>query len=99
MRKGNFTHIGLQVNSNDIYLCKSIEREVEIAETTKTPIEATAPTIFTERKDGVLPQYDIRTDRWKIAQRAMDKVAASYEAKRADWIKLNSDDKSAEVSA
>lgn len=40
--------------------------------------------IYTERKDGVLPQYDIRTDRWELAQEAMDKVNEAREAKADD---------------
>ena len=31
------------------------------------------PTIYTEKKDGVLPEYDIRTDRFEVAIDAMDK--------------------------
>lgn len=42
------------------------------------------PTIYTEKKDGVLPEYDIRTDRFEVAIDAMDKInqsAASQIAK------------------
>ena len=46
------------------------------------PIDNTAPLLYTERKDGVLPQYDIRTDRWAMAMAAMDKVTKSNRAKR-----------------
>ena len=38
------------------------------------PIEDGAPIIYTERKDGVNPAYNIRTDRWEIAQDAMEQV-------------------------
>lgn len=43
--------------------------------------------IYTERKDGVLPVYNIRTNRWILAQEAMEKVSKSNEAKRFDRIK------------
>lgn len=42
------------------------------------------PTIYTEKKDGVLPEYDIRTDRFEVAIDAMDKInqsAANHIAK------------------
>lgn len=42
------------------------------------------PIIYTEKKDGVLPEYDIRTDRFEVAIDAMDKInqsAASQIAK------------------
>lgn len=35
------------------------------------------PTIYTEKKDGVLPEYDIRTDRFEVAIEAMDKINQS----------------------
>lgn len=35
------------------------------------------PTIYTEKKDGVQPEYDIRTDRFEIAIEAMDKINQS----------------------
>lgn len=35
------------------------------------------PTIYTEKKDGVLPEYDIRTDRFEVAINAMDKINQS----------------------
>lgn len=48
----------------------------------KEPIEGGAKIEYTERKDGVLPQYDIRTDRFNIALEASDKVHRSEYAKR-----------------
>ena len=48
----------------------------------KEPITDGAPEIFTERKDGVISAYNIRTDRWEIASTAMDKVSGSIEARR-----------------
>lgn len=38
------------------------------------PITDGAPLIFTEKKDGVLPELNIRTDRFEIANNAMDAV-------------------------
>lgn len=35
------------------------------------------PTIYTEKKDGVLPEYDIRTDRFEVAIEAIDKINKS----------------------
>ena len=45
------------------------------------PITDGAPIIYTEKKDGVRPEFDIRTDRWEIAQSAMDLANASKIAK------------------
>lgn len=35
------------------------------------------PTIYTEKKDGVLPECDIRTDRFEVAIEAIDKINQS----------------------
>lgn len=35
------------------------------------------PTIYTEKKDGVQPEYDIRTDRFEVAIDAIDKINQS----------------------
>lgn len=35
------------------------------------------PTIYTEKKDGVMPENDIRTDRFEIAIDAIDKINQS----------------------
>lgn len=52
------------------YIEKKVRRITENGE----PIEDGAPIIYTERKDGVNPAYNIRTDRWDIAQDAMEQV-------------------------
>ena len=52
----------------------------------KEPITDGAPIVFTEKKDGVLPQFNIRTDKWEIALDAMDKVQASRIAKSKQFM-------------
>lgn len=41
------------------------------------------PTIYTEKKDGVQPEYDIRTDRFEVAIDAIDKINQSMASKVA----------------
>ena len=45
------------------------------------PITDGAPLVYTKRSDGVKPEYDIRTDKWDIAQENMRKVAESKKNK------------------
>lgn len=59
-----------------------IEDKVRRLMDEKSPINDGAPIIYTERKDGVLPAYDIRTDRWEIAQKAMEENMKAISAKR-----------------
>ncbi len=61
---------------------ETIETKIERILNNKEPITDGAPQIFTERKDGVVAAYNIRTDRFEIACEAMDKVSASITAKR-----------------
>lgn len=63
------------------YEGETIETKCARITQTKEPISDGAPIIYTEKKDGVRPEYDIRTDRWDIAQEAMDKVNAAKIAK------------------
>jgi hypothetical protein len=60
---------------------ESIENKIVRLVTNKEPIEDGAPLIFTEKKDGVLAGYNVRTDRWEVAAEAMDYVAKSEIAK------------------
>lgn len=60
----------------------SIEELMRKALHSKEPIEATAKIQYSERKDGVLPQFDIRTDRFEMAMLATDRVHASAAAQR-----------------
>lgn len=73
---------GTIIEKNESYTGEPLEIILSRITQTKEPIDASAPIIYTERKDGVLPQYDIRTDKWEIAQEAMGKVAATQIAKR-----------------
>lgn len=87
MRKPNYTYNEGIESKNDIYEGKSLEREIEQAETTKAPIVAEAPMIYTSRKEGVVAAYDIRADRFDLAQQAMGELAKTYQARRDDAIK------------
>lgn len=80
-------HKGLKVN-------KSTQEEprqykLKRAMISGEPIEGAAPTIYTERADGVKPEYDIRADTWEIARDAMNALSKSKIAKREEVFKDN----------
>lgn len=62
---------------------ESIEQKVARIVQNKEPIKDGAPEIYTDRKDGVLPAYNIRTDRWDVALMAMDTIHKAEAAKTA----------------
>jgi len=63
-----------------------IEQKVERIMVNKEPIEDGAPVIHTERKFGVLPEYDIRTDRFDLALEATGHIERSAKIKRMKGI-------------
>ena len=71
-----------QLTSVEVVEGEPIEHKIERVVSNKEPITDGAPSIFTERKEGVVSAYNIRTDRWEVATEAMDKVSGSIQAKR-----------------
>ena len=59
-----------------------IEHKMERILNNGEPISDGAPEIYTDRKEGVIGGYDIRTDRWEVAADAMDTVQKNIQAKR-----------------
>ena len=87
-----------KANRTTLSVCNVVEGErievkMERVLTNGEPIkDGSQELIYTERKDGVHPAYDIRTDRFDMAIDAMDKVTASNLAKREQRIKVVKDE-------
>jgi hypothetical protein len=75
---------------------ETIEQKIERIINNKEPIKDGAPIIFTERKDGVRPEHDIRTDRWDVAIDMSDKGAKDALAKRKAYLQGDKNDGKAE---
>ena len=74
---------------------ESIETKVKRITENNEPITDGAPIIYTNRDDGVLPAYNIRTDRWEIAQAAMEAVNQANHAKSKNYGKIEQQEKNA----
>lgn len=72
-RKGciNDPNLTYQAEPREVKLRKIINGESSSME------DGVFPTIYTEKKDGVMPEYDIRTDRFEVAIDAIDKINKS----------------------
>lgn len=70
------------IEVDELELGESIEDKMKRVTQSNEPIKNVAPLIYTERKDGVLPECDIRTDRFEVAMNAMSEVEKSITAKR-----------------
>lgn len=74
---------------------ESIENKVRRITENNEPITDGAPIIYTNREDGVLPAYNIRTDRWDIAQEAMESVNQANLAKSKNYGKIEKQEENA----
>lgn len=80
-----------KIAENNTYDGETIEVKIEKVTTSKEPIDATAPIIYTEKKDGVLAGYNVRTDRFEVALMAMDKIHRSEVAKVENKVENSSE--------
>lgn len=69
---------------NDSFIGERIEQKVNRIVNNREPITDSAPLTYTERKDGVNPDHNIRTDKWEVALDGMDYVTRSHLAKREE---------------
>lgn len=72
------------------YEAEGLEVKLRRITETNEPLAGDIPIVYTKKTDGVLPAYDIRTDRFEIAREAMSKVQESEmtkEAQRMDVLK------------
>ena len=67
----------------------TIEQKIERIINNKETIKDGAPLIYTERSQGILPAYDIRTDRFEIAIEGVTKIQKSAQARREEKAKMD----------
>lgn len=67
----NEPNLTYQAEPREVKLRKIINGEANNME------DGVFPTIYTEKKDGVQPEFDIRTDRFEVAINAIDKINQS----------------------
>lgn len=63
------------------------------------PLTDGAPLIYTPKEKGVIPEYNIRTDKWQLAMGAMDRVS---EYKISEYMKkseLKTEEENSEPSS
>ena len=72
--RANYIKRSTLIQRNTSTVGEYIEIKIERIVTQNEPIEDGAPLIYTEKSDGVLPEYDIRSDKFDIAIDAMDKA-------------------------
>lgn len=72
------------LHRNTSYQGETLEKKINRIVNNKEPIKDGAPIIYTDRREGVKPEYDIRTDRWELATEATDYLNKTHITKRQD---------------
>lgn len=96
MRIGQKTHS--QIKANTAFAGTTLENELKAylqQGQTMDDVKRMHEPIYTKRKDGVMPEYNIRTNRWEIAEQAMDKVNKAKKEKA----EMQSKKRNAQVTA
>lgn len=78
---------GTMLEHNESTFGQTIEEQVREMIYNGAPVTDNAPLIYTERKDGVEPAYNIRTDRQEYAIEATELAAKAHYAQRAERLK------------
>jgi hypothetical protein len=90
MYKRNKTPI-TSIIVNNGFEGETLEEKIERIVNNREPIKDGAPLLYTERKEGVRPEHDIRSDRWDIAIDMSDAVSKDTVAKRTKMEVIKND--------
>lgn len=77
-----------EINHIEPYEGETIENKVRRVVDNNEPISDGAPIIYTNRDEGVIAGYNVRTDRWDVALMAMDAAYKVNVARSKDQAKV-----------
>lgn len=80
MKTKKFSKSKLSVNNS--FRGKWLAEEINKMMENNEPISSTIQTEYTRPEDGVLPQHDIRTDKFDLIQSSMDKATKAAELRK-----------------
>jgi len=84
--------------SDFLFTGESMEQYMNRVLVSGEPINAASPVIYTDRKSGVIPEYNIRTDRFDLALDAQSTIVKGQIAKRMEYYKAEEADETPAVS-
>ena len=70
----------------------TLEEDIRLKMEEGEPMDNSKPVLYQKRSDGVNAAYNVRTDRWEIAQNMKSNQKASQSAKRAERYTKKEDD-------
>lgn len=77
-----------ELSKNDQREGKSIEEEIRQMLNNNEKMKGDIQVIYTQKNEGTLPAYDIRTDRFEIALDGITKIQKSYSARREEKARM-----------
>lgn len=79
----NIRNWSTSIEVNESYEGEPIE--IKVKRMVENGIESgdSAPLIYTERREGVVSEYNPRTDKWDVALNAMSNVSDTHRGQRA----------------
>lgn len=86
MRKANYNYVPMK--GNTAYEADTLETTVKKMLENGEPIGDLVNMEYTERKDGVRPEFNVRTDKMDLAMEAMSVADKTHKAKRAERMKI-----------
>lgn len=82
--RNKMTRTTIRVNNTTIG--KTIEEKLRLIKNNKDKVDAIRPMLFTRKRDGVPPEYDIRTSAREMGAYAADLIATKHNGKLSeDW--------------
>lgn len=84
--KKNIKSYSTTISTNDLYEGEPLKAKILRMLENNEPITEVLHAEYTDKKFGVLPGFDIRTDRFEVAREAADKM---YQAAEANEIAKN----------
>lgn len=87
-----------KLNRNNTSEGTTLEKQIELAKSNKEDMPKEVDLLFTEKKDGVIPSTNIRTDRQEVALDAIDKIHKSAQNRRDAMNKTKEEEETTESS-
>ena len=76
----------------------TIEEKIARIVMNKEPVANEKPLIYSDKRDGVQPAYNVKTDKWEIAAMAMDTASRAIAAQSTEGAFIETDENNEEVA-
>lgn len=87
------------ITRNESYEGETLETKVQRMVRNGEPLDKSVPLYYTERKEGVRPEFNIRTDKFDLALDAMEIAQKGYLAKRENRHNPKENDESTDTNS